>query len=198
MFDINRPLKTKVPIDGEMRVVQVRFPNDQEFLTYHNTRRVVDINLGRGKTETDVEKATEAAAALYSKIAIEPSSIPPAAAELVISKLIRCEVVSAEPHGAGFLVVVRALGFEALKHEMRMPSADQVKRFDAITRTVGDGKRVEYKVDLAASGALYDELAASREGYASGIPLVHKHAAVAGAMKAVRDAMEAEGDEDFF
>lgn len=198
MFDVNRPLKTKVPIDGELRTVEVkRFPTDQDFTIYHNTRRVVDINLGRGKTETDVEKATEAAVALYGKIGKEPTSIPPAAAELVVSKMLRAEVISTEP-GPPYIVTLRALNLDNLRHHFRMPSAEQVKRFDGITKAIGDGKRAEYRVDIATASLLYGELITATENYErEEVPILHRHVAVAGLMKAVRDEMETEG-EDFF
>lgn len=198
MFDINRPLKTKVPIDGEMRIVEVRFPTDREFLDYHSARKVVDINLGRGKSETDIEGAEKAAVALYAKIGKEPTSIPPAAAEIVVNKLLRAEVASVAAQSPCYVVTLRALNLEGLEHRFRMPSAEQVKRFDGITRTIGDGKRAEYRVDVQTAAALHRELLDSHAGYVGDeIPITHRHIAVAGLMKAVRDEMEAEG-EDFF
>lgn len=197
MFNIERPFRTKVPIDGQMTVITVRFPTDQEFLQYHNTRRVVDISLGRGKSETDVEKAQEAAVALYAKIGKEPTSIPPAAAEIVVGKMLRAEVVTAEPGSPAYVVTLRALNVEGLRHCFRMPSAEQLKRFDTITKVIGDARRAEYHVSVNTAAALYDELVSSSENYVGSVPILHKHVAVAGLMKAVREEMDAEG-EDFF
>ena len=192
MFDTTQPLKTKIPIGGKMEVVSLRFPTDQEWLEYHRTRRVIDQNLGRGKSETSVERAADAATTLFQKISDQ--QIPPAAAELVINKLARVETVSAVSEDGGYRVAVEFFGGQQASHLLRMPSAEHLKRSDAATRVIGDGKRAEYRIDLSAFAQMYQELVISAEGYSGPVPLFHKQTAVAGAIKAVRDEMEDDGD----
>lgn len=64
-------------------------------------------------------------------------------------------------------------------HVLRMPTAKEMQDHErASTRVVVARRSIETRAFLEPSGALYDKLHVSDEGYAGAVPIVHKSAAV--------------------
>jgi hypothetical protein len=78
-------------------------------------------------------------------------------------------------------------------HVLRMPTAKEMQDHErASTSVVAARRSVETRAFLEPSGALYDKLHISHEGYAGTVPIVHKSAAVS----EVIAQLAIEADED--
>ena len=66
-----------------------------------------------------------------------------------------------------------------LTHVLRMPTAKEIQDHErASTSVVAARRSVETRAFLEPSGALYDKLHVSHDGYGAAVPIVHKSAAV--------------------
>jgi len=78
-------------------------------------------------------------------------------------------------------------------HVLRMPTAKEMQDHErASTSVVAARRSIETKAFLEPSGALYDKLHISHDGYGGAVPIVHKSAAVS----EVIAQLAIEADED--
>jgi len=74
-----------------------------------------------------------------------------------------------------------------------LPTAKEMQDHDRASSTIVSARRsIEIRAFLEPSGALYDKLHVSHDGYAGAVPIVHKSAAVS----EVIAQLAIEGDED--
>ncbi len=195
MFDTTLDFKIKLPSPSGLVEVTVKFPTDDQWLEYHRGRRVIERDLGRGKTEPAVLGAEAAAERLFAQIKVD-GDLDRSQADLLIRRLADARVASVEDEGGQYRVTVRFLNMTGV-HVLKMPSALQMKQAEAATRVVNEKYgAVEIMVNLKVFADLYGEMLVSAEGYSSSAPLLHKHAVVQAVLSEVREAMS--GGEDFF
>ena len=78
-------------------------------------------------------------------------------------------------------------------HVLRMPTAKEMQDHErASTSVIAARRSVETRAFLEPSGALYDKVHVSHDGYAGAVPIVHKSAAVS----EVIGYLAIEGDDD--
>ena len=193
MFDASQIFVFNVPSNAGLQKVTLRFPTDQEWLTYHKARKVID----KGR-ETEVKNAAEAELALVGAIA------PQAAADLdvdqramICGRLVSSTIEAADIEGPEIAVGLRFFGGYTT-HRLKMPSAGQLKRAEAATVPIAlNHGRTEYRTNIETIAALYDELKVSVEGYAAGTPIVHKVAVIRACASAIREAIEGDAADSF-
>jgi hypothetical protein len=110
----------------------------------------------------------------------------------VIGRIERCAVANVEREGINYRIEMKVPGAR-VSHVLRMPTAKEMQDHErASTSVVAARRSVETRAFLEPSGALYDKLHISHDGYAGGVPIVHKSAAVS----EVIAQLAIEADED--
>src|ERR1035437_6422740 len=178
VFDAAKPFVVPILSGGEKQC-EVRFPSDEEWCGWARAQRPVRHFLGRGKSQSEDVDLPKINAELFAKIRTdkEGPEFDDAEAGMVIGRIERCAVA----------------GVEREVHVLRMPTAKEMQDHErASTSVVAARRSVETRAFLEPSGALYDKLHISHDGYAGTVPIVHKSAAVS----EVIAQLAIEADED--
>jgi hypothetical protein len=133
-------------------------------------------------------------AELFAKIRTDKDGpeFDDAEAGMVIGRIERCTIASVEREGINYRIVMKVPGAR-VTHVLRMPTAKEMQDHErASTSVVAARRSVETRAFLEPSGALYDKLHVSHDGYAGAVPIVHKSAAVS----EVIGSLAIEGDDD--
>jgi hypothetical protein len=131
---------------------------------------------------------------LFKKIRIDKDGpeFDDAEAGMVIARVERSQVTDIQREGVNYRVEMKVPGAR-VTHVLRMPTAKEMQDHERASTTVVAARRsVETRAFLEPSGALYDKLHVSHEGYAGAVPIVHKSAAVS----EVIAQLAIEGDDD--
>jgi hypothetical protein len=173
MFDASKPIVVPILSGGEKRC-EVRFPTDEEWCFWARAQRTIRHFLGRGKSQSEDIDLPKINAELFRKIRIDQDGpeFDDAEAGMVIGRVERCQVASIEREGVNYRI------------EMKVPGAS----------VVAARRSVETRAFLEPSGALYDKLHVSHDGYAGDVPIVHKSAAVSEVIAQL--AIEADDDPE--
>ena len=103
-----------------------------------------------------------------------------------------CSGPGAVPEGINYRIEMKVPGARVV-HVLRMPTAKEMQDHErASTSVVAARRSIETRAFLEPSGALYDKLHISHDGYAGAVPIVHKSAAVS----EVIAKLAIEADED--
>jgi hypothetical protein len=201
VFEAATPVAMQLAGPGGVKTVQVRFPNDEEWIERQRRRKAIVKNLGRGRSETTVPNAEDVDNALLAKIRVDeesPVEVDPFEAVKIIDRLSECDVDDVVQAGNSFKVVLRVLG-GTVTHLLKMPSAKDV--FDyrrGFARVVElPYNRQEITINLRAAGDLYKKLIEGTEGYAGDAPIIHQGIAVKAAIDALDAAFQEGRDANF-
>jgi hypothetical protein len=103
-------------------------------------------------------------------------------------------VTNVEREGINYRIEMKVPGAR-VTHGLRMPTAKEMQDHErASTSIVAARRSVETRAFLEPSGALYDNLHVSHDGYAGAVPIVHKSAAVSEVVAQL--AIEADDDPE--
>jgi hypothetical protein len=170
-----------VPIlSGGEKSCEVRFPSDEEWCAWARAQRTVRHFLGRGKSQSEDVDLPKINAELFAKIRTDKDGpeFDDAEAGMVIGRIERCAVANVEREGINYRIEMKVPGARVV-HVLRMPTAKEMQDHErASTSVVAARRSVETRAFLEPSGALYDKLHISHDGYAGAVPIVHKSAAV--------------------
>lgn len=198
MFDSTAPIEIAGRAGNQKASIVLRWPSDQEWDQRTRSRKVFIKRLGRGVSETTID-SVEADAKLYAQIK-EPASpdLSPAEANRIIEAIGTCEVLDCELNGAEAAVTLQTMTGET-KHQLRIPSADEVLFFrrGAVRMLEHPYGKSEIRQNLDSGAKLYDACHLSAEGYANGIPSLHKDFAIRAVIEAVDRELRPQGDENF-
>jgi hypothetical protein len=193
MLDISKPITVPI-LSGTEKRVKVLFPSTEQWCERARKQTYVRHFLGRGKSQIDGDngKTDRINADLLAKIRQDVDGgvvLTSAEATMVVGKLERARVVSADREGDGYRIVLQtALG--EVTHVVRGVLADEELEHDRQSTKSIDGRREsEIRGFLEPSGELYNKIFVSANGYAptsrggdtafTDIPIVHKVAVVA-------------------
>lgn len=199
MFDSNTtltvgPLFTRA---GKMDVT-VRWPTDEEWSAHRRRRRIMQRQLGRGQTETEIESG-EADSKLYEAIKLNGApALSAGEASMVVDAIATCNVLGVDLHTEDAEVQMQtAMGEVA--HTVRIPTMDQVRALQRSTRLISlPYNRQEIRTSLDAAVALWDQCSGSGTGYASAVPNLHKDTAIRAVIQAIEQEAMPKYDEGNF
>jgi len=193
LFDASKPVVVPILSGGEKRC-EVRFPTDEEWCAWARAQRTIRHFLGRGKSQSEDVDLPRINAELFRKIRIDKdgAEFDDAEAGMVIGRVERSQVTEIQREGVNYRIDMKVPGAR-VSHVLRMPTAREMQDHErASTSVVAARRSVETRAFLEPSGALYDKLHTSHEGYAGEVPIVHKSAAVS----EVVAQLAIEGDDD--
>jgi hypothetical protein len=193
LFDASKPIVVPILSGGEKQC-EVRFPTDDEWCGWARCQRTVRHFLGRGKSQSEDVDLPKINADLFKKIRIDKDGpeFDDAEAGMAIARVERSQVTDIQREGVNYRIEMKVPGAR-VTHVLRMPTAKEMQEHERASTTVVAARRsVETRAFLEPSGALYDKLHVSHEGYAGAVPIVHKSAAVS----EVIAQLAIEGDDD--
>ena len=178
--------------------ITVRWPTDEEWGAHRKRRRIVQRQLGRGMTETEID-ATEADVKLYEAIKMNGAApLSVAEASRVVDTLSTCDVLGVDLQADDAEVQLTTL-MGAVKHIVRIPTMDEVRALQRSTRLISmQYNRSEIRTNLEASAALWDKCGGRAEGYAGPVPNIHKDTAIRAVIAAVEQEAMPKYDESNF
>ena len=193
MFDATKIIEVHILSGGDKRC-EVRFPTDAEWCGWARAQRTVRHFLGRGKSQSEEIDLPKINADLFAKIRTDKDGpeFDDADAGMVIGRIERANITDVEREGNNYRLEMNVAGGK-VEHVLRMPTAKEIQEHErASTSVVAARRSVETRAFLEPSGALYDKLHVSHDGYAGAVPIVHKSAAVS----EVIAQLAIEGDDD--
>jgi hypothetical protein len=193
LFDASKPIVVPILSGGEKRC-EVRFPTDEDWCFWARAQRT--IRHFRGKSQSEDVDLPKINGELFRKIRIDKDGpeFDDAEAGIVIGRVERCQVADIQREGVNYRIEMKVPGAR-VTHVLRMPTAKEMQDHEkASTSVVAARRSVETRAFLEPSGALYDKLHVSHEGYAGDVPIVHKSAAVSEVIAQL--AIEADDDPE--
>jgi hypothetical protein len=193
LFDASKTIVVPILSGGEKRC-EVRFPTDEEWCGWARAQRTIRHFLGRGKSQSEDIDLPRINAELFAKIRLDKDgpAFDDAEAGMVIGRVERTNITGIEREGNNYRIAMKVPGARVM-HVLRMPTAKEMQEHEKASTSVMAARRsVETRAFLEPSGALYDKLHVSHEGYAGTVPIVHKSASVS----EVIAHLAIEGDDD--
>ena len=130
MFDTGTTITIGLRTAGGKTDVTVRWPSDEEWAAHRKRRRLLQRQLGRGATETEIE-TSEADSKLYE--AIKLNGAPPlsaAEAGKVVETIALCDVIDVRLNAEDAEVDLQTL-MGPVKHTAKIPTMDQARACSA-------------------------------------------------------------------
>lgn len=198
MFDTSTTITISLRTAGGKTDVTVRWPSDEEWAAHRKRRRLLQRQLGRGATETEIE-TSEADAKLYE--AIKLNGAPPlsvAEAGKVVETIALCDVIDVRLNAEDAEVDLQTL-MGPVKHTAKIPTMDQVKSLQRSTKFITlPYNRQEIRANLDSSASLWDQCGGRAEGYAGPVPNLHKDVAIRAVINAIELEAAPKYDESNF
>ena len=199
MFDTNTtitlgPLRTS---QGRTEIT-VRWPSNEEWAAHRKRSKLTMKQLGRGASELDTDTAN-ADSKLYE--AIKLNGAPPLSsseAGVVVKAISRCEVVAIDLGAVEAEVDLHVLSGK-VKHTLRIPTMDEVRKLQRTTRYITlPYNQQEVRTSLEAAADLWDACGGRAEGYAGEVPSLHKDVAIRSVINELEHEASAPYDEESF
>src|SRR5580692_2361695 len=179
LFDASKPIVVPILSGGEKRC-EVRFPTDEEWCYWARAQRNIRHFLGRGQSQSVDVELPHINAELFKKTRLDTDGpeFDDAEAGMVIGRVERCQVADIQREGVNYRIEMKVPGAK-VTHVLRMPTAKEMQDHErASTSVVAARRSIETRAFLEPSGAIYDKLHISHDGYTGAVPIVHKSAAV--------------------
>ena len=185
MFDTETTITIGLRTASGKADITVRWPTDEEWAAHRRRRRLLQRQLGRGATETEIE-SSDADSRLYE--AIKLNGAPPlslAEAGKVVETIATCDVVDVRLGADAAEIDLNTL-MGPVTHTVKIPTMDQVKTLQRSTKFITlPYNRQEIRANLDSSAGLWDKCAGQAEGYSGAIPNLHKDVAIRAVINAV-------------
>jgi hypothetical protein len=201
VFDSNVEVATSIRRESGEQEVAVRFPSDDEWVARSRKWQIVQQRLGRGMTETQIDTAG-ADAALYNVIRLNGSpDLSAAEASQILKLLSRCEITDVDLGSGSAVVSMTVMNGEEVTIDLKIPTTAEVGEFQRSSARVYDlpHGRQHIRLNLQATEAMWKRCFISAAGYreGTGVPLIHRDAAVRAVIDACERRAEAPKGEDF-
>jgi hypothetical protein len=198
MFDANTTITIGLRTAAGKADITVRWPTDEEWGAHRRRRKILQRQLGRGATETEID-SSEADAKLYESIKL--NGAPPlsvAEAGRIVDTIATTDVLGVDLHAEDAEVQLNTLMGE-VKHTVRIPMMDEVKALQRSTRLISlQYNRSEIRTNLESAAALWDKCGGRAEGYAGAVPNIHKDVAIRAVIAAIEQEALPKYDEANF
>jgi hypothetical protein len=198
MFDTDTTITIGLRTATGKTDITVRWPNDEEWGLHRMRRKIMQVQLGRGQTETQID-TSEADAKLYESIKMNGApAISPAEATSIIDRISTCDVTNVDLRAEDAEVEMNTL-MGVTKHIVRIPTMDEVRNLQRTTRLISlPYNRQEVRTRLEPSAALWDKCGGRGEGYTGAVPAVHKDVAIRAVIAAIEQEAMPKYDESNF
>lgn len=203
MFDSTATFKMELKYSTVGPVtLELRYPNDEEWIQRVSARRMVMRRMSRGQTEVEIRPNHAKDHELYQRLALNgtpPPSISAGEATAVLDAMATCEARDIHIDGSQAVVELRVPN-GMVKHTLSVPTMDQVLRFKAqASRTVELPMNVmESRQNLRVSGELWQECRGQVEGGQGAVPIVHKDVAIRQLIEFIEREMQPSDEEASF
>lgn len=180
---------------GPSRVV-VRFPTDEEWSRHAATCKTFFKNLGRGKSQTEIDNG-KADQALYSAVRLESSpDLDPVEAGRIVELLGAFDIRDCRSEGDAF-VVEAAIHSQLVEIRLKAPTTKAVLEYRkrALQLISLPHGRTQMITRLTESGMLFDSCFVSLHGYEAPVSLLHKDRVLRAVIEFIET--EVDGDENF-
>jgi hypothetical protein len=198
MFDSTATITFPLRTSGGKIDVTVRWPTDEEWGAHRKRRRILQRQLGRGSSETEIDSA-EADLKLFD--AIKQNGAAPLSigeANRVIDTIATCNVLDVQLHAEDADVQLATFQGE-VKHTVRIPNMDEVRLLQRSTRLISlPYNQQEIRTNLQSSASLWDKCGGKGEGYTGEVPAIHKDVAIRAVIAAVEQEAFPQYDESNF
>lgn len=177
MFDSKAEINLKVhTAHGGSKRLLVRYPTDDEWITWRRKKKIVQRALGRG---FDVEPATPEPADLdlLNAIKLDETQVSRTDAFRIVNRLARFEVIVAPTLiGAAYKIEAKIMDQLLTAHVLRVPSVQELAEYHRNYMSVVFGQYglQTITIDFTAGEALYNRLVQRTEGYVHTVPVPHK------------------------
>lgn len=210
MFDTSKEIEITIYSGGPKRCV-IAWPGDADWKRRANRVRIKQEATSREKSKSSVVGAEPAALELFEKYRRDSGegaeTFDAAEALEVIQRLEYCELQpgdDGEPavdlRGDSVTVRIGACkhrgraAVSGLVHALKHPSMRQIREYrNACVDLYAVRRGTEMTQPLGPGESLYDALVITTDGYAGGVPVVHKDFVITAILEAVRE-LEEEGE----
>lgn len=195
MFDTTKTIEFEIPTPEGPKIAKLRFPTDDEWADRSRRKKVMQRNLGRGQTQIEPIDYSSVDFDLFRAVRQDGSAdLDAYEAQMMFERISYAEVIDLERQGGQYRITLATAAGDTT-HVVKVPSAREIMEYRRNFARVVDKPygRQEIVINLPASGACYNSLAVSTEGYASSVPLPHKSAIVRAAIDAVESATGEDG-----
>lgn len=179
--------------------LELRWPTDAEWSERARKRKLIVRQLGRGVSETMPETNSEADQKICQAIQKNGSNpLSAIEATAVLDTLAACDVMDVALEGDTAEVTLRVMGGR-VRHRLKLPTAEQVFKFRrAAVRILNlPYNQQDLRIYLEPAVELWAAIGGASEDYASGIPSIHKDAAVRAVIDYADRLTGMQGDENF-
>lgn len=199
MFDTTSTITLNLRIASIGRTdVTVRWPSDEEWAAHRKRTRMLMRQLGRGASEMETD-TTAADSKLYEVIKL--NGAPPLSegeATTVIKAIGKCDVTKVDL-GADAAEVEMQILTGRVKHMVRIPTMDEVRKLQKATRYINlPHNAQQVQTNMEAAVALWDACHGKAEGYAGAVPGLHKDKAIREVIEEIEHETTAGYDEENF
>jgi hypothetical protein len=199
MFDSNAEIVLRLMTADGIKKIPVRFPTDEEYITWRRKKRILQKDLGRRNFEIQRSKPEPCDLALLNAIRKDKDGYAPDEADALalINQLCDCDVPTRpEQEGNAFVVEMKVMRKIATTHTLRIPSMREMMGHHGSSVVHGAYGFQEIRLNPQSAGDLYDTLTIKKDGYSGSVPVVHKAEIINVLMQEVQSAMEDGPDAD--
>jgi hypothetical protein len=198
MFDATTTFTLGLRTSAGKTDVTVRWPTDEEWSAHRKRRKILQHQIGRGRSEVQVETG-EGDGKLYE--AIKLNGAPPlteAEAKHIVDTIGLCDVVGVDLRADDAEVEMQTV-MGPVKHVTRIPNMDQMRALTRAQRLINlPYNRQEIRTTLESSAALWDDCHGRGEGYVGAVPNLHKDVAIRAVISAIEQEAAPQYDEGNF
>lgn len=199
MFNTADQIATSIRrADGEKPIL-LRWPTDEEWIERQRGWCLNITRLGRGVSENTVD-SEKADGALYQRIRLGDSpDLSPLEATKLVQTLTDCNIMNVTVGTDDALVEMRVLNGGQVTHRLKIPTTADVMQFRRSSMRALDlpHGRQQMRLNLQPGLELYNRCAVETTGYANGVPVIHKDAAIRAVIDACESPGGTDGDVDF-
>lgn len=199
-FDTQAHVVTHIQREDGRKEIEVRWPTDEEWLERNKGWSLKVQKLGRGQTTQDVESGP-ADLALYNKIRNGNSpDLSALEAQKLIANIEKCEVIEIDLGLDEAVIHMLVVKNKPVTHTLRIPTTAEIAAFQRTARKMSvdlPHGASRQRLPMSSSADLWEKCLRSTEGYANGVPIVHRDVAMRALIADCEREAEASDDEDF-
>lgn len=198
VFDAGQKFKIKHLTSAGIKIVEVAFPSDEDWLERESRRRtIITFNAGTGEPDSSREEPDGDEVELAKKLCSDLVDVDPVEAGRLIDQLAYVDIANLDEILQGNHMVVRMNVLRALtEHVFKMPTARELDKFkkSAHDQKNISKRRVASVINLRMAQQLYSEMKESVSGYKGNVPIIHQCAAVFAVFNELESALDSRMD----